>query len=193
MSKGFRIEKQPSRKQVQQKTDTELQNLQMSVRVSQMMIQQLMQNVKVMGEDLGAALNQLYELQYKYIAMQEHMKLDVNQLNDIANNHRLKDFNEASQKADERENLLPSEVVDNNSTIVITSVAKDETGQDKGIFRSRLKLADAGVPELTSQLSGKKVGDRVKVKLNVIDHDVELLAIKKPTSVTSPLVDEATT
>lgn len=185
--KGFRV---PPKKDLMRQLQTEVQNLNMAGRVSQMMTQQLMSNVKAMGEDLGNALNQLYELQYKYTAVQKALNLDPEQLNNIANQQRLVDFNEASAKADERDGLEASDTVTDDSTIVITSTATDILGQDRGIFRSRIKLSESGVPALIQALAGKKVGDKVEVKLNDVDHVVELLAITTPKS--APVVIDAT-
>jgi hypothetical protein len=178
--KGFRTPAQPSAKVKLRQVETELQNSQMASRISQMMIQQLITNVKAMSEDLGSALNQLYELQYKYTALQKHLNLDVNALNAIANDQRLADFNEASQKADEKDGLETVDTVTDTSTVVLTSTAVDEAGNDRGIFRSRIKLSESGVPDLISGLTGKKVGDVVNVKFNGIEHAVKLLAISSP-------------
>lgn len=180
MKNGFRVPPQASKKDQLRSLETEVKNMQMASRITQMMVQQLMQNVKSMGDDLGSALNQLYELQYKYTAVQKHLNLDVEALNKIANEQRLKDFEEGSAKADEKELLAPADAVGQDSTIVITSTAKDESGNDRGIFRSRLKLSESGVPDLINALQGKKVGDKVQVKLNNVDHEVELLSIRNP-------------
>ena len=184
--KGFRIPAQPSRKESQQKVDTELQNIQMASRISQMMTQQLMQNMKGISEDLSNISVQLYELQYSFSAVKKHLNLDDEVINSIANNQRLQDFEEASAKADSKEGLLPSDAVDINSTITITSEAKDEEGNDRSIFRSRIKLSESGVPEMIANLTGKKVGEKLIVKLNGINHSVELLGIKNPTSEIPP-------
>lgn len=181
-TKGFRVPPAPSKNEKMRGLETELQNLQMASRVSQMMIQQLLGNVKKMSEDLGGALNQLFEMQYKYSALQKHLNVDTATLDKIANEQRLKDFDAGSLKEDEREGLTPADVVGNDSTITITSTAKDEAGNDRGIFRSRLKLSECGVPDLITNLTGKKVGDKVTVKLNNADHEVELLAIRNPTT-----------
>jgi hypothetical protein len=178
--KGFRVPSQPSKKEAVKQVQTELANLQMAGRVSQMMTQQLMQNVKKMSDDLGMALNQLYELQYKYGALQKHLKLDTDELNKIANEQRLVDFNEAAAKQDASEKLIEVEAIGADSTIVLTSTATDDKGNDCGIFRSRVKLTDSGVPELIQGLQGKKVGDKVTVKLNDLDHTIEVLAIRDP-------------
>lgn len=181
--KGFRVPPQPSKKEALNEFKTELANLQMAGRISQMMTQQLMQNIKSMSEDLGSALNQLYELQYKYNAVQKLLNLDQEALNKIANEQRLADFNDASAKQDVKENLVASDVVAADSTVTITSVASDDQGNDRGIFRSRLKLSESGVPDLIKGLDGKKVGEKVTVKLNGFDHEVELLSIRNPAQV----------
>lgn len=182
--KGFRVPPQASKKDQLSELKTELANLQMAGRISQMMTQQLLQNVKTMSNDLGSALNQVYELQYKLDAITKNLNLDPKLLNDIANEQRLVDFNNASVKEDAKENLVNAAVVGEDSTIVISSIAQDEHGNDRGIFRSRLKLSESGVPDLIKALQGKVVGDKVQAKLNGFDHTVELLAIRNP----SPLV-----
>ena len=181
--KGFRVPPQPSKKQAEAEVKTELANLQMAGRISQMMTQQLMQSVQAMSSDLGAALNQLYELQYKYNAVTKHLNLDEKVLNDIANQQRLVDFNAAAEKQDAQDKLVAADTVEADSTVVITSTASDDQGKDRGIFRSRLKLSESGVPELISGLAGKKVGDKVTATLNGISHEVELLAVRNPSPV----------
>jgi hypothetical protein len=182
--KGFRTAPTPNKAKVNS-LETEMQNLQMAVRMSQMMVQQLLENNKILSNDLGNAFTQLYELQYKYSALQKSLNLDIKVLNDLANEQRLKDFEDAAFKADERENLVSTDVVGTDSTIVITSVAQDSDGNDKGIFRSRLKLAECGVPDLITKLTDKSKGEKVQISLNGIEHTVELLSIKNPVAVAS--------
>lgn len=181
--KGFRVPPQKSKNEELNSVKTELANMQMAGRISQMMTQQLMQSVKTMSEDLGSALNQLYEAQYKLNAVQKLLNLDPVELNKIGNEMRLADFNEASAKADVKEGLVAGEVVGDDSTITITSTATDESNNDRGIFRSRLKLSESGVPDLITGLAGKKVGDKVTVKLNGQEHTIELLGISNPVPV----------
>lgn len=183
MKNGFRVPPQGSKKDQQSELKTQLANLEMAGRISQMMTQQLMQSVKSMSEDLGSALNQLYELQYKYNAVQKHLNLDAEVLNKIGNEQRLTDFDEAAVKQDVKDNLVVAESVQADSTVTITSVAQDEGGNDRGIFRSRIKLSESGVPDLIAALADKKVGDKVNVKLNGVEHVVELLSIRNPTIV----------
>lgn len=181
--KGFRQAPMGSKKEQNAELKTELANLQMAGRISQMMTQQLMQNVKSMTEDLGFALNQLQELQYKHNAAVKLLKISEAELTALSNQQRLVDFEEASAKADTKENLVVGNVVEADSTITITSVAKDAEGNDKGIFRSRLKLAESGVPALITALTGQPVGTKVTVSLSGLDHEIELLAIRNPVAV----------
>lgn len=178
--KGFRVQPQASKKEAQRQIETEMQNIQMAAKISQMMIQQLMQNLKSMSDDLGNALNQLFEMQYKYTALQKHLNIDSAALDTIANELRLKDFDTASVSADSKENLEVGETILENSTITITSSATDEKGEERGIFRSRIKLSESGVPDMVTKLTGKKVGDKVEVTLNGLNHLVEVLAIRNP-------------
>lgn len=189
--KGFRQPAEANKKQQLRNVEKELSNLQMAGRISQMMTQQLLTNVKAMSDDLGSALNQLYELQYKYTALQKHLNLSPEALNEIANQQRLVDFTDASARQDVKDNLVEADVVGADSTVTITTTAKDETGADRGIFRSRIKLADCGVPDLITALTGKKVGDKVTTTLNQLSHEVELLSIRNPTLVVEVTADAA--
>jgi hypothetical protein len=181
MKNGFRT---PPKKDLQRQLSTEVENTSMAVRITQMMVQQLLENNKSMQADLNQAIGQLTELQYKVLAIQDVLNIDLKLLADRVNTRRLNDFDEAATRQDSKENLLIADVVAADSTVVITSTAKDESNSDAGIFRSRLKLAECGVPTLIEGLQGKTVGTKVSVQLNGIDHEVELLAIRTPAQTT---------
>ena len=83
--KGFRQQPQASRKERLRELDVEVKNLTMSSRINQMMTQQLMTNAKSMHEDLTRALNIISELQYKILAVQKVSGLDLDKMNDAAN------------------------------------------------------------------------------------------------------------
>lgn len=176
---GFRQQAKPGRKERLRNMDTELQNLQMASRISQMMTQQLMQNLKNMHEDVSRALGLINELQYKILAVQKVSGLDIKQLNEVANEMRLSDFCDASDKEDEKEGFTISTVVDEQSTVILTST----TENDQGIFRSRIKLAECGVPDLIKAFMGREVGAKAIVQLNGVDHEVELLGVRQPPKV----------
>jgi hypothetical protein len=178
--KGFRSQPQSSRKEKMREVDVELKNLSMSVRISQMMTQQIMQNLKPMHEDLARVTGLIQELQYKVLAAQKVSGLDVEQLNAVANEMRLSDFNDASDKEDQTAGFTVGDVVNEQSTVVLTSTTE---AKDRGIFRSRLKLAECGVPDLIKAFMGREVGAKAVLQLNEIEHVVELLAIRQPPAV----------
>lgn len=175
--KGFRQQPNDSRKERLRGLETELQNMQMAGRISQMMLQQAMKNMQAMQQDLGSAMGLINELQYKILGVQRLTGLDNGQLAVIADELRLKDFNEASDKEDAKEGFTKGIAVDNDSTVIITSTTKEV---DKGIFRSKIKLAECGVPDLIKALEGKEVGTKALVQLNGVEHEVELLSVLQP-------------
>jgi hypothetical protein len=174
--KGFRKPADNGRKERLRAMETELKNLQMASRISQMMVQQLMQSMKNMQVDLGNALGLINEMQYKLIAVQQVSSCDVQRLNEIANGLRLKDFNEASDKEDVKGGFTEGDVVLDDSTVILTSTAPE----DKGIFRSRIKLSECGVQDIIDGFKGRPVGAKILTQLNGVDHEIELLAIRNP-------------
>lgn len=175
--KGFRQAPQLSAKDKFREVNAQLTNVQMASRIQQMMTQKLLENGKAMGEDIGRLFQLVNETQYKVLALQELLNVDSDALTKLVEAKRLKDFDEASAKEDEKEGLLVADVVEEDSTVYLTSTTANP---DAGIFRSRLKLAESGVPDLIKGLMGKGVGEKVKVQLNGAEHEVELLAIRKP-------------
>lgn len=177
MNKGFRQQAEGSRKEKLRGMEAELKNSQMAMRISQMMTQQMMQSQQKIQQDLGQALGLINELQYKILAVQRLTGLQPAALASIADELRLTDFNEASDQEDAEKGFTNGEVVDSESTVILTSIT---TEADKGIFRSKIKLSECGVPDLISGLTGKAVGTKIEVSLNGANHVVELLAIKQP-------------
>lgn len=177
MKNGFRQQTQGSRKERLRELETEVKNLAMASRISQMMTQQLMQNLKPMHEDLTRMTGLIQELQYKVLAAQKVSGLDVEQMNAVANEMRLADFNEASDKEDATGGFTVGDIVNEQSTVILTSTTEEK---DRGIFRSRLKLSECGVPDLIKAFMGRDVGAKALINLNGTEHVVELLAIRQP-------------
>jgi hypothetical protein len=174
---GFRQNPQTSKKEKLKSMESELKNAQMAVRLNQMLSQKMIENQKEIQRDMNNALKVINELQYKLLAIQKVAQLDVVALTAEVDSLRLKDFNDASDKEDVEANLLVAEQVEEDSTVILTTVTEN---MENSIFRSRIKLAEAGVPELVSGLLGKKVGTKVDVQLNGVTHTVELLGIRTP-------------
>jgi hypothetical protein len=189
---GFRLQPQESRKERLRSLEAELKNSQMALKISQMMTQQMMQNMKNLSQDVGKAFNLINEMQYKLIAVQKISGLDISALATVADELRLKDFQEASDKEDKEENYTAGTTVDENSLVILTSKTNPQEGQaDAGIFRSKIKLSTCGVPDLITAFLGKEVGTKATVKLNEQEHEIELLAIRQPPAAT-PVEQEPT-
>lgn len=187
--KGFRQQAESSRKERLRSMETELKNSQMASRISQMMTQQIMQNMQNMQQDLGRALGLINEMQYKVLAVQKVANLDLTELNAIAAQLRLNDFNEASDREDAENGFTVGVEVNDSSTVILTS--KTDNGPDGGIFRSRIELSKCGVPDLIKAFMGREAGAKAIVKLNGVDHEIELLGVRQPpaTVETTPVQD----
>lgn len=177
LKRGVKQDPKPNKTELLIAMDKEVKNMQMAGRITQMMVQQLMQNIQNMSKDLGKAFGIINELQYKVLAMQSVGNFDMAALSKKAEETRLNDFIEASDAEDKAGNFTVGEKVQDDSTVIITSTTP---GEDAGIFRSRIKLADCGVPALIQGLTGQAVGAKVNCTLNDAEHVVELLAIRNP-------------
>lgn len=176
MLRGVKQDPKPTKTEQLQTLDTKFSNLEMAGRVTQMMVQQMMQNVQNISQDLGKAFATINELQYKILAMQSVGNFDMKAMQAKAEELRLNDFIEASDAEDKQGNFTISDKVQDDSTVIITSSTPDDTG----IFRSRIKLAECGVPALIQGLAGQTIGAKVTCKLNGTDHTVELLGVRNP-------------
>lgn len=177
LKRGVKLDPQPTNSQRITAMDKKIENIQVAGRLTQMMVQQLMQNVQTMSKDLGKAFGTINELQYKLLAMQSAGNFDMEAMAKKAEELRLNDFIEASDAEDVKGNFTIGDTVQDDSTVIITSTT---AGDNAGIFRSRIKLLDSGNADLIKGLTGKPVGTKVPVKLNGVDHMVELLAIRNP-------------
>lgn len=178
MKRGVKLEAAPTNSQRIRELDVEFKNLQMAGRVSQMVVQQLMTNLQSMSQDLGKAYGIINELQYKVLSMQAVGSFDMVALAKKADELRLNDFIETSDAQDVKGNFTQGTVVQEDSTVIITSTTG--AGVDEGIFRSRIKLAECGVPALVQAFTGQAVGAKTKCLLNGVEHEVELLGIRNP-------------
>jgi hypothetical protein len=175
--RGVKQKPQPTNSERLQQHDVELKNLQVSVRMSQMMVKQMVQSFQELSQDLGKAFGLVNELQYKVLAMQSLGNFDPATLGKHVDELRLKDWTEASDAEDKAGNFAAATTVQEDSTVHITSTT---AGGEVGIFRSRIKLSECGVPALIEGFMGKQVGTKVTCQLNGVEHTVELLAVRNP-------------
>lgn len=177
MQRGIKLEPKLNKAEQIQELAKQAENVSMAGRVTQMMVQQLLQQVQTLGKDLGKAFGTINEMQYKVLAMQQIGNFDMAAMATKADELRLKDFIEASDAEDLAGQFTHGDVVQPDSTVIITS---STAGTDAGIFRSRIRLADCGVPALIQGLLGQGPGAKVACQLNGAEHVIELLAIRNP-------------
>ena len=155
--------------------EKQVKNMEVALRVSQMLIQQMGGSLQPLSRDLGELANRQRELQYKSLAMQKLLELDAAKINVKAEELQLLDFEEASAKEDAEKGLSEAEVIAEDSVVVLTSVSSQA---EKSILRSKLMISEIGFPQLKADLLGKKVGDKVSADIGGIQHEITILAIK---------------
>lgn len=168
--------------------EARVKNLEASIRIMQMMQQQMGQSLMPMQNDVAGMATQLQTASYTNLALQELLGVDTDKLDEVYQKLRLADYNEVSDKEDEANGYTPiDEVVSDQNIVILTSHTPDEP-KDKGIFRTKMIVAELG-PDLSSIMMGKKVGDKFEHTLQEVKHVFELLAIK---NVPAPVAPEAT-
>lgn len=151
--------------------------LEMTSRVNQMMLQQIGNTITPMQGDLGEALGRQRELQYRTLAIQELLNLEVEAIEAKSLELQVKDFDETSDKEDTDKNYTDTDIVAEDSVVIVTTTTPDEEA-DKGILRSKLLFSDISLPPLAESLLGTKVGDIIDADINGVKHKVEVLGIR---------------
>jgi hypothetical protein len=176
----------PSRGEKFAALEAKVKNLEASIRIMQMMQQQMGQSLMPMQQDVSGMATQLQTTSYTNLALQELLGVDSDKLDEVYQRLRLTDYNEVSDKEDEANGYTPlEEVVSDQNIVILTSNTPDEP-KDKGIFRTKMVVGELG-PDLAELIIGKKVGDTFEHDLQGVKHVIELLAIKE---VPAPVVEE---
>ena len=157
--------------------ETAVENMQMALRLSQMMSQHQGNEIKQMQGDLVYFMGLSNELKYREKATIQINELDEGAIDKLAGELKVKDFNEEAVKRDEIEECEPQDVVDDDSVLIISTTTNDD--KDDGIFRSRFHMSECFTPELREALLGKKVGDSFDQTLDEVVHKVNIHDIKR--------------
>lgn len=165
----------------------ELKNLSMATRITQMMLQKLATDVERLDKDMHRAMGILNDLQYRTLATVEVGGIDKGLLDSRADELKLVDYDTASAADDKEKSLVTADVVDADSVVIITS----EAPNDAGIFRSKFKVSETGVPDLEKVLLGKTVGEKFPFNLNGVDHTMEIVGVRKVASPVTPVTPVA--
>jgi len=174
---GFKQNKTPSTKDRMRALEINLKNSQQAVQISQMMIKQLMQQIDMLRQDVNNTLNRCNDLQYRTLAMINIGSINVNDLDAEADKLKLKDYNEASDKEDIDKGYTVGDEIRENSIVILTSTTDHE--DDKGIFRSKIPVAQIPFEQMKKDLLGKKVGDIFDTDINGVNHHVEIVGIRE--------------
>lgn len=178
--KGVKLNKQDSVKSKIRELEVALQNTQMALQVSQMMVKHLTEQFKATQNDLSSTMGMLNDFQYRTLAMLDVGNFDRNAIETKAEELKLIDFNNASVKEDNLKGYEEDTVglVNENSVITITSTTPD-LAEDQGIFRSKFPMSECVNPALRQKLLGLKLNDTVEVEFNGAKHNIKVLSIKK--------------
>jgi hypothetical protein len=157
--------------------DKRLANLEASIRICQLMVQQVGKAIGSINEDVSKLTDKQRSVQYRLLAVQNFISNTFPEADLLSDSEALqiKDFEEYSSKDDTERNLLPSEEVAEDSVVTITTVA--ENGQS--ISRSKFDYSKLLIEELKQPLLGKKVGDSFSAQFNGTTHQVTVLQVKK--------------
>lgn len=189
--KGIKLAKQDSVKTKLKELEIALQNTQMALQVSQMMIKHLTDQFKATQNDIASTMGMLNDFQYRTLAMLEVGNFSKEAIDAQAEVFKLKDFNDASNKEDLDKGYSDdnSGVVAEDSVIVITSRTPG-VPEDQGIFRSKFTMAECLTPALRAKLLGSKLNDTVSIELGGATHEVTILSIKKIKVVNESVVEK---
>lgn len=176
--RGQRQSKAPSTKQSLKELQVAVQNLQMGLRIAQMVSQQSTQNVGRIDSDVQRVYGVTQNLDYRTRALLEILNTDSDKLNEIADRMRLEDFNKQSDEEDEKLNFTNDDEgeVGENSIVILTSTTGQEP--DAGIFRTKFHIKDAPLPTFTEKLTGLKVGDTFTDSVNGVEHTFTVVGLR---------------
>lgn len=156
-----------------------VEQLEMSSKFSQMMLQQMGNSMQPLQKDVSELANRQRDLQYRLMAYQELTNITREDVDTKTKELQLVDFEDLNKKDDAEQGYTTSEtgVVEDDSVIVITSTTPDN-GVDAGILRSKMVIAQVNNPDLREALIGKKLGENTEFDLAGIKHIATILDIK---------------
>lgn len=156
-----------------------VQNSQMALQMSQMMVKHLTNQISALQQDVGGVMGMSNDFQYRTLAMLELGNFNKDEINAKAEEFKLADFDKASAKED----LAKGYTVDstglvNEESIVIISSSTPDTDEDQGIFRSKFAMSECNTPELREKLLGSKVGDTIETEIQGNKHVISILGLR---------------
>ncbi len=178
MRKGFREAPKASKAQELKEVSTAISNLQMGLRINQMVAQQQMQTIGRLDNDMRRVYGVSQNLDYRTRALLELLDVNDEKLNAIADRMRLEDFNRQSDEEDTKLGFVNDDAgaVTEKSVVILTSTTGQEV--DAGIFRTKFDINQAPLPTLKDLLIGKKVGDKFTDSVNGVEHTFTVVGLR---------------
>jgi hypothetical protein len=177
--KGQRQNKQPSTKERVRELEVAMQNTQMALQMSQMMVKHLTEQFQTVQRDLGSTMGMLNDFQYRTLAMLELGEFSTDDIDAKAEDFKLNDFNKASDKEDVVKGfLLDNDGVIGEDSVVILSSKTPDLDEDQGIFRSKFPMSECLTPDLREKMLGSKVGDVIDADIQGIKHVISILGLR---------------
>jgi len=178
--KGMKQSKGPTTKEKIRELEETLKNTQMAMQMSQMMTKHLTDQFQAFQKDLGSTMGMLNDFQYRTLAMLELGDFKKEDIDSKAEEFKLKDFNDASNKEDSTKGFINDDGgIVNEDSIVILSSKTPDLKEDQGIFRSKFPMSECLTPELREGLLGSKIGDTIDSDLSGIKHVITVLGLRK--------------
>lgn len=175
--------------QRQAAVEGKVEQMEMATRMSQMLLQQLGNSSNQMGKDLSELATRQRDVQYRVLALQELLEVKLEDLDLRAEALQVKDFTDASDKEDVEKEYTLTDVVEDDSVVIITTTVDGEASA--GILRSKLLLSELAFPKLKEDLLGKHVDDQIEADINGTTHKITILGIRRvPEVVEEPVAEE---
>lgn len=178
--KGMKQGKSPSTKDRIRELEVALQNTQMALQMSQMMMKHITDQFQVIQTDLGSTMGMVNDFQYRTLAMIDLGKFSKDELDAKAEEFKLNDFTSASEKEDAEKGYTNDDagVIEEDSIVLITSTTPG-LAEDRGIFRSKFPMSECFTPDLREKLLGAKVGDVIEGDVQGTAHKITILGLRK--------------
>jgi hypothetical protein len=153
----------------------------MAVRLTQMMVKQLLDQIQNIRLDTDNTMGMLNDFQYRTLAMLELSGISKKDIDKRADELKLADYNKASFAEDLAKGYVDDSngVVGEDSVVTITSSTNGD--EDRGIFRSKFPMSECLTPSIKEKLMGLKVGDSFEEQIKNDLHKITLVSLSKAT------------
>jgi len=122
----------------------------------------------------SSALN---DLQYRLLALQKVTGVDLALVQAEADRLKLEEWKRASDEDSKAKGLVSADVVKSKESVVVFTSSTPDLPEDRGVFRSKIRVLELGSLPAMEAFEGKKPGDVFDVTLADQRHVVTLLEV----------------